>query len=242
MTASRALRYGHARPRLNLLNSFELLAGGKPITLPMTAQRLLAFLALHHHPLQRIYVAGMLWMDSPEERAAANLRSSLWRLHQPGHVLVEATGRQLRLARDVEVDVRELAHIAHELVEESVDCSSLEVGALPLEGELLPDWYDDWVLIERERYRQLSLHALEMLARQLTAAGRFNAALEPALAAVAAEPLRESAHRTLIRLHLAEGNVAEARRQFAMCRRLLRDELGVEPSNELQKLVGEVMI
>lgn len=230
------------RPRLNLLNSFELRAGGEAIPLPMTAQRLLAFLALHQHPLQRLYVAGMLWTDSPEERSAANLRSSLWRVNQPGFVLVEATGRQLRLAREVQVDVRELAQVARELAAEGVDCSSVDLAALPLEGELLPDWYDDWVLIERERYRQLSLHTLEALAEQLTAAGRYAAALDAALAAVAGEPLRESAHRTLIRLHLAEGNVAEARRQFAMCRRLLRKELGIEPSPQLHELVGALMI
>lgn len=51
------------------------------------------------------------------------------------------------------------------------------------------------------------------------------------------EPLRETAHRTLIEAHLAEGNWSEARRQFRECRRLLREELGVEPSESTRRLI-----
>ena len=75
-------------------------------------------------------------------------------------------------------------------------------------GELLPHWYDDWVVIERERFRQLRLHALDALCESLAAAGRYAAAVEAGRASVAAEPLRESAHRLLIQAHLAEGNRA----------------------------------
>ena len=66
-----------------------------------------------------------------------------------------------------------------------------------LSGELLPDWYDDWVLLEAENWRQLRLHALEVLAGLLTAAGRYGDAAAAALAAVRADPLRESAHAAL---------------------------------------------
>jgi DNA-binding SARP family transcriptional activator len=76
--------------------------------------------------------------------------------------------------------------------------------------ELLPGWYDDWVLLERERTRQRLLHALEALSREHRAAGRCAEAVEAALVAVNAEPLRESAHRELLESHLAEGNWVEA--------------------------------
>jgi DNA-binding SARP family transcriptional activator len=99
-----------------------------------------------------------------------------------------------------------------------------------LADDLLVGWYDDWVLLERERLRQLRLHALEVLSGQLLAAGNGPAAVEAALAAVAVEPLRESAHRAVIRAHLAEGNRAEALRQRDQLRHLLRLELGVKPS------------
>jgi DNA-binding SARP family transcriptional activator len=94
------------------------------------------------------------------------------------------------------------------------------------------------VLLERERFHQLRLHALEALCDRLTTAGRYGEAIDAGLAAVTAEPLRESAHRVLIKAHLAEGNQGEADRQYQLCRRLLRDELGVDPSNALRALLS----
>ncbi len=78
--------------------------------------------------------------------------------------------------------------------------------------DLLPGWYDDWVLLERERLRQRVLHALEALSRHLVAAGRIAEAVEAAMTAVGVEPLRESAQRAPVTAHLAEGNRVEARR------------------------------
>ena len=228
--------------RLALLNAFELSAGGEPVPLPLSAQRLLAFLALHEHPLRRLYVAGMLWTDAPEERALANLRSALWRLQAAGCAPVEATPRELRLAPDVRVDFREAAAFAHALLAGSTDPADLEVEWAALGGELLPDWYDEWALLERERYRQLGLHALETLSERLAAARRFGPALEAALAAVAGEPLRESAHRVLIKTHIAEGNTSEAIRQYRFYRTLLHDRLGLDPSPALEALVEGLTI
>jgi DNA-binding SARP family transcriptional activator len=105
-----------------------------------------------------------------------------------------------------------------------------------LEHDLLPDWYDDWVLVERERFRQLRLHALERVCDRLIAAGRYSEALQAALAAVAAEPLRESANRYVIEVHLREGNLAEAISHHRSYCRLLQDELGVSPSPSMERL------
>src|SRR5688500_5180949 len=91
--------------RLRILESFHLAYDGTSVRLPMSAQRVLAFLALHDRPLQRPYVAGSLWLDLPEERAHASLRSALWRLHRRGHSLVEASAQQLALGREVQVDL-----------------------------------------------------------------------------------------------------------------------------------------
>jgi DNA-binding SARP family transcriptional activator len=106
-----------------------------------------------------------------------------------------------------------------------------------LTSDLLPDWYEEWVQDERESLRQLRLHGLETLAAALSRAGRHADAIQAALAAIRIEPLRETAHRTLIEAHLAEGNCSEARRQFGQCRRLLREELGVEPSESTRRLI-----
>jgi DNA-binding SARP family transcriptional activator len=224
---------------LSLLDAFELRCDGQRVRLPMSAQRLLAFVALHERPLLRVYVAGSLWIDVSEERAGASLRSTLWRLNRPGHRLVEATSTHLRLAPELDVDLRRAVGLAHRLVDGTASSEDLDSGEVSLRGELLPDWYDDWLLFERERFRQLSLHALEALAERLAADGRLGRALEAALSAVRGEPLRESAHRALIRVHLAEGNRGEAVRQYELCRRLLRDRLGVEPSPQLDELMHQ---
>lgn len=225
------------RPSLSLLNAFELRCEGLLVDLPLSAQRLLAFVALHEHPLQRMYVAGTLWIDASDHRAGASLRSSLWRLNRPGHVVVEATSTHLRLAPEVDVDLRSALGLAHRLLDGSADAADLQAGEAALCGVLLPDWYDDWLLFERERFRQVSLHALEVLAERLVHAGELTRALDAALSAVRSEPLRESAHRILMRVHLAEGNRSEALRQYELCRRLLRDRLGVEPSEQLLQLL-----
>jgi DNA-binding SARP family transcriptional activator len=227
---------------LTLLGAFELHSEGEPIELPTSAQRLLAFVALHNHSLLRIYVAGKLWLDVPEDRAYANLRSTLWRLNQPGLRIVETTNRALRLARDVRVDFRSGTELAHRLLGGVADPCDLDVDWGPLAGHLLPDWYDDWVLLERERYRQLGLHALERLSERLTEARRFGPALEAALAAVAGEPFRESAHRVLIKAHLAEGNASEAIRQYHFYRKLLNDHLGLDPSPAMAALLEGLTI
>jgi DNA-binding SARP family transcriptional activator len=211
------------------------------VLLPLSAQRLLAFVALHDRPVQRPYVAGSLWLDSPEQRAYANLRSALWRLHRCGLRLVESFGQRLALDPDVVVDLREAEVLAHRALDGSTaDVFDVEVSIFS--SDLLPDWYDEWIVLERERYRQLRLRALDTLCERLTRAGRLDAALEVGLAAVAGEPLRESSHRALIRVHLADGNVAEAIRQYRLCRRLLREQLDLEPSDQMAELLRGVHV
>jgi DNA-binding SARP family transcriptional activator len=223
---------------LSLLSGFQLTSAGRTVELPMTAQRLLAFLALHERPQQRLHVAGVLWTDSPEERAAANLRSTLWRLRRPGFSLVDATYGLLGLSSQVTVDIREYSRWAHDTVEGTNNLDARQTMVMGGTGELLPDWYEDWVLIERERFRQIRLHALEVLCQRLTASGHFAQAVEAGLAAVRGEPLRESAHGALIRAHLAEGNRAEALRQYDLYATIMRKELGLNPADSIRDLVG----
>jgi DNA-binding SARP family transcriptional activator len=91
--------------------------------------------------------------------------------------------------------------------------------------------------MERESYHQLRLRALEALCRRLSAKGRFGQAVQAGLAAVSGEPLRESARRALIEAHLAEHNVAAALREYEAFHQLLRDELGLDPSEDMRALV-----
>jgi DNA-binding SARP family transcriptional activator len=222
--------------RVTLLNTFGLTCDGAPVDLPLRVQRLIAFVALHPHPLLRPYVAGSLWPQTFDERAYANLRSVLWRLHRVGLGVVEAAHQQLRLRADVRVDLRDAELLARRVLHG--DCAEgPDVDPSLLARDLLPDWYDDWVMIERECFRQLRLHALDALCDQLLIAGRLHEALEAGLSSMAGEPLRESAHRGLIRVHLADGNPGEALRQYRFCQHLLRTRLGIDPSERTKELI-----
>ena len=224
-----------------LLDGFQLWRAGQVVPVPMTVQRVLAFLALHDRMLPRSEVAGALWLDASEERATASLRSALWRLRRPGDALVEASPNHLQLAAGVRVDYREAVGQARALLDEASGEVVLEHSAGWLSQELLPGWWEDWVLAERERFRQLRLHALEARCRRLARAGRFAQAVQSGLAAVALEPLRESAHQLLISVHLAEGNRIEAIRQYRRYQRLLREELALEPSPQVQATLGDLV-
>lgn len=227
---------------LKLIGGFELRCDDEQVELPLSAQRLVAYLALRERPLLRIHVAGTLWLDSSEERSCANLRSTLWRLRGPAHAVVRATASHVGLSRDVVVDVREVTALARGLLHASDGPGDEEVDVENgrLASDLLPDWYDEWVLLERERLLQLRVHALEVLAERATRQGRYGHAIDTALTAIEADPLRESAHRVLIKAYLAEGNRSAAVRQYQEYCRRVRDELGLEPSDELRELVGEL--
>ncbi|WP_231851838.1 AfsR/SARP family transcriptional regulator [Modestobacter italicus] len=133
--------------------------------------------------------------------------------------------------------MRELSAWARRAIAPPGDDAEIAVPAAALGGDLLPGWYDDWVLVERERLHQLRLHALEATAARLAVHGRHWEALQAAYAAVRAEPLRESAHRTIVRVHLAEGNLAEAARAYELFRSLVESELGVLPTPRMTRLV-----
>jgi DNA-binding SARP family transcriptional activator len=222
---------------LQLLRNFELRREDDVVSLPMSTQRLVAFLALRGRALRRVHVAGMLWIDASEEHANACLRTALWRLKRLSATMITATSTHLAFSDAVVVDVRDAATQATEILQGRHDGKD-GVLALSDAGELLPDWYDDWVLIERERLRQLVMHALERLSADATAAGRFADATEAGLAAVAQEPLRESAHRLVVEAHLADGNPGEAIRQYRLFSRLLDSHLGLEPSPRMNALVS----
>jgi DNA-binding SARP family transcriptional activator len=227
---------------LHLLGSFQLILNQRVLPVTIGSQRLIAFLALHDRLLPRMFIAGVLWPDVPTGRANANLRAGLWRLPAPCRPAVEQSTQNLRLG-NIAVDLRDATALAERLLDRTQHCAEGQLGSatrMELSAELLPTWYDDdWVLVERERFHQLRLHALEALCDRLITAGRYGEAIDAGLAAVTAEPLRESAHRVLIKAHLAEGNQGEADRQYQLCRQLLRDELGVEPSNALRALLSK---
>ncbi|MDQ6927751.1 MAG: SARP family transcriptional regulator [Actinomycetota bacterium] len=229
---------------ISLLGTFGVRVGGEILDgVSMGSQRLLAFLALRDRAVDRIALAGSMWPRASDHRAGASLRSAISRLDDGSREAILVASAGLRLAALVGVDLRDSQALAHRILQPGAtsteaDLSSAAVGALS--GELLPDWYDDWVLLEAEDWRQLRVSALEEQARLLTAAGRLAGAAGAARAAMRAEPLRETAHASLVRVHMAEGNQSEALRVFDRYRTLLVNELGLEPTTLLEELVAGI--
>lgn len=221
---------------LSVLGKFDLAVDGRSIPLGAISQRLLTLVAIKSGQVSRSQAAGIMWPETRASRAAANLRSVLWRLQQTCTGVVVPSFYDLRLAHDVMVDIHQSSRVAFELLDHSKDMTCGELKQI-----LRCNLYDDiaadlgnneWLIAERERFRQLRVHALEALATQLLDADCHGLAIEAALGAVRADPFRERPRRLLVAAHLAEGSKLEARRQFDSYRDLLRTELGSSPSED----------
>lgn len=216
----------------------RVLSNGISLPVPDGSKRLLAFVALSRGRVDRPYAAGSLWPMGSDKHAAGNLRSALWRLKSAGIDVVESDKRTLALRRATVVDVRVACEWADRLIHGSPTRDDLRTVTWREDClDLLPGWSEDWVILEREHIRQRLLHALEALSRHLVEAGRYAEAVDAAVAAVNAGPLRESAIRVLIEAHLAEGNLIEARQVYEVYSSTVRRELGVEPGRQLAGLV-----
>jgi DNA-binding SARP family transcriptional activator len=230
-----------ASARLGLLGGFVLETSARRLQLPLHAQRLVAFLELQGAQLHRTYVAGRLWTEHDQEHAHACLRTTLWRIGSLPVSLIQATSTHLALDPSVAVDVRDLEICAHRILGGDAVPRNGDFARLAQSSELLPDWYDDWIPQDRERLRQLRLLALEAVGNELIGVQRYSEAALAALAAVGADPLRESAYRLLIRSYLELGNVAEALRQFGLFRKRLQQELGLQPSPQMRELLAGIV-
>lgn len=221
-----------ARPEwyLRLLGGFELRTRAGVAHLSPPQQHLVALTALRRVTRER--TARLLWPDVDGVRAQARLRTAMWRLRKTCPGVLHVSGDAVQLSPRLVVDVHDLAS--------GVGLVDVRGPAFDAQSswELLPGWDQDWVVDERERCRQLCLHGLEREGRRLLRQGNHAAAIDVALALVATAPLRDSAHRLVIEIHLAEGNVDEAIRAFHRYRRLLRTELGLQPSPMIRGLLA----
>jgi SARP family transcriptional regulator, regulator of embCAB operon len=222
--------------QLRLLGGFELTIDNRPVLVPEGTQKVIAFLALQSAPVPRTYVAGCLWSEKNEVRANANLRSALWRLPAECAGLIAASAHALSLDTSMSIDYRNALQIARGAIHSDAGSAAIEALEI-LDSPLLPGWYDDWILVERERLSQLHLHALEKLARCALEEHRLEDALGLAQSIVRSEPLRETGHLILAKAHLANGNRPDAIRQVRRLDSLLREELGITASSEAWLLV-----
>jgi len=244
-----------ARLSLSLLGPFHTALDGEPIiTFESNRVRaLLAYLAVEAgRPHRRDTLAGLLWPDWPDTSARTNLRNALANLRKcisdqeatPPHLLITRETIQFNRASDHRLDVSafraavEAEDAGTERLEEAL---ALYRGPF-LEGFAVEDSaaYEDWAQREREGLERLALSALERLASGYERRGEVGRAIESARRQVALAPWQESAHRQLMRLLALNGQRAAALAQYETCRRLLREELDVEPSAETRQLYERI--
>ncbi|MCU1408666.1 MAG: hypothetical protein JWM23_746 [Microbacteriaceae bacterium] len=220
--------------QLELLGAWQLRRGAEVLEVPHRQQRLITVVAIKGQR-SRSYLASSLWPDSSEGRAASSLRNTLWHMAHELPGLLEYHAGPIALADDVRVDVHDLDH-QFAAVHFSPDNAAETVEWLR-RAELLPGWYDDWVVEEQERLLELRLDSLESLARSLLAHDQLEMAARAALAARMLQPLRESAYQLLIQAYLESGNQAAALDAYQSLSVRLRSEWLVEPSIQTTNLV-----
>lgn len=223
--------------RLSLTDEFELVVFGQGVRVPHSVERVVAYLGLASQPVHRFKLAGALWPDAADVMAARSLRTALWRSNRGGRPIVDVREDRVALLPVIGVDVAELFDLARRLLDAPTTEALGRLHLLIDNSDLLPGWDDEWVVADRERFRMLRLEALERGAERLIELAEYGRAMEAALAATQSDPLRDSARRLVIRIHLSEGNLASAIQAYNDYRTLLVDDLGVEPSPAMQALI-----
>jgi DNA-binding SARP family transcriptional activator len=224
------------RWHLGLLGHWRLVRDAATVDVGTRQQRCIAALALCG-PRSRGNLAGLLWPDSSEAHAAGNLRTCLFEISHRLPALVRARAGVLELD-DVAVDVDGVHRLIHDIESSRGLAASADAIDALTAAELLPGWYDDWVVFEQERLTYRRLVALDALAEAALSWGDGNQAVRAAEAAVAIEPLRESSHLLLMRGHLLIGNRIAAYRAYEHLQDRLENELGIEPSWEFAEVLS----
>ena len=234
---------------LALLGGLEILGGEVMARASLTrkARALVAYLALRGGRGQsREKLAGLFWGDSAEEQARANLRQTLSSIRKAlngdGAVHLVTDGDQISLAgSNIDLDVAEFEQLVAEATPEALKrAAALYKGDL-LDGfSLKEDSFEGWARAERERLRHLACDALTKLIAHCDEVGDTERCVETAARLLTLDPLREAAHRILMRAYAAQGRQASALKQFETCRDILRRELGVEPEPKTVALYREI--
>jgi DNA-binding SARP family transcriptional activator len=222
------------RASLQLLGWWHLTRGGRPLHLGGREQRLTALLALRGRR-PRVLVAATLWPDTLEDRARASLRTAIKRTQEHAPGLLAADRSTIGLSGDVRVDVNELMRAMRGAPARQHKNPAALLSLLE-SADLLPGWYDDWVLYEREKLEQTKVRTLETVATTAYERDDLVTALHAAQAASRMEPLLDAMRSIVIRARLGLGDVSGAAQELRRYRRFLAQELGIEPPAELAAL------
>ncbi len=229
--------------RVRLLGSFEIEAGRKPVSLASRpAQSLFAFLVLNAGTaFRREKLAGQLWPDSTEEQARDYLRHALWRIRK---ALQAASAAPYLRADDLAVafdssapywlDVAAIRDVSDEAPAEEL------ITALSgYRGEMLPGFYDEWVVLERENLQAAYERKMACLLERLKERGRWSEVLRWGEQWISSGQRPEAAYRYLMEAHAASGDMSGVAAVYERCVKSL-SELNVEPSDQTRRLFQEL--
>ncbi len=254
------------RLSIHLLGPFHVTLDGEPVTgfESNKVRALLSFLALETgRPNTRDALIGLLWPDQPERAARRNLSQALFNLRQAIHddeaapPFLRITGEavQFNLDSDHWLDVAAFAeHIAAVERHAHLDIKICETCIRQLDqadalyhGEFLAGFFvsdsvsfSDWATLWRERFHHQALDAQQRLAEHYEQCRDYEGARHYAWRQVELEPWREEAHQQLMRLLARSGQRSAALQQYETCRRVLADELGIEPSEDTKRLYRHI--
>lgn len=218
--------------QVQLLGRFQLRIDGRLVELRQSGGEFVAALALHDGSLARSRLSQLLWPDSPEDRQRGNLRSLLYRAPDALARRVAVNRKRIEFVGPCRVDLQ----AARRCAEAALRSSDASPPMSLLCEDILPAMDAFWLVVHRERHRQFRLHALEALAARRLREGRPLDALDLAMAALASEPLRESAQLLVLRSHLEAGNRAAVVRCYQSFEERLDAVLGVQPSHAMRAL------
>ena len=222
-----------------LLGKFDVSRAGRPIGITSRpAQSLFAYLILSAGTAhRREKLAGMLWPDSLEETARDNLRHALWRVRKALESASSANCLQandLTLAfngsADYWLDAAELAKVS-----ENASADELRSVLSEYQGELLPGFYDEWVVLEREHLNSIFEHHMARLMSLLQDERRWLDILDWAERWIKLGQKPEPAYRALMTAHAAKGDMSKVAATYARCVKSLK-EFGMEPSEQTKEL------
>ncbi|MEX2145654.1 MAG: AAA family ATPase [Candidatus Rokuibacteriota bacterium] len=236
--------------RLRLLGGFDAqLASGPDVGIvSKKARLLLAYLALSPGCRQpREKLAGLLWGGTTDEQSRASLRQTIASLRRSldgraASVLV-ITGPTVGLAvAGVSIDVVKFENLVADGRPAALERAAAVYGGDLLEGIATSEpAMEEWLLTERERLRELAVEALRRLLAHQSWMGSVEQAMRTAGRLVAIDPLEEGAHRALMGLYVRQGRRAAAVRQYRICERMLKRDLGAEPEAETVHLYNAIV-
>jgi DNA-binding SARP family transcriptional activator len=221
---------------VRLFGFWQLSRDGHPIAVSTRQQRIIAALAVLG-PQTRRSLSSLLWPDSSEAQASGNLRASVYRVSHELPQLLASFGDVLALDGGVGVDVHRVRSLIG-AIEQSTEELPHDAGEMLRTADLLPGWYEDWVLFERERLNQQRLGGLDNLCRRELMSGRSAEAISLASIATGIEPFRERSQLLLVRSFLAADDRASALRLYQDFSALIYRELGIVPSPRFAELLG----